>query len=233
MARRRPKSNADRPSRGERQRERILTEAIQLASAQGLEALTIGQMASALDMSKSGLFAHFGSKLKLQLATVERAQAIFVEAVRKPAEEMNGIVRVWGLCDLWLKHLDGRVFPSGYFFTGAFLEYGHRTGLLANRLQESAKQWILSIERAVRQAQDKEELKEGSVESIAFEINALLVGAYWSCLAGNEAAYSEARKAILGRLPEWTTDHIPRQVLKNVNTWRKYVRARAQRGSGK
>jgi hypothetical protein len=71
-------------------------------------------MASALDMSKSGLFAHFGSKLKLQLATVERAQAIFEQAVLQPGEKnMSGIVRLWSLCDLWLKHLEGRVFPSG------------------------------------------------------------------------------------------------------------------------
>jgi AcrR family transcriptional regulator len=232
MARRRPKTNADRQSRGERQRERILTEAIQLASVKGLEALTIGQMASALDMSKSGLFAHFGSKLKLQLATVERAEAIFEQAVLQPGEEsISGIARLWSLCDLWLKHLEGRVFPSGYFFTGAFLEYGHRSGPLARRLQELANQWMQSIDRAVRQAQDTEELRKGSAESIAFELNALLVGAYGSRLAGYEGAYSEARKAILGRLQGWASDQIPRRVLKNVNTWRRYVRARAQNGS--
>jgi hypothetical protein len=111
------------------------------------------------------------------------------------------------------------------------LEYGHRSGLLARRLQELAEQWIQSIERAVRQAQEREELQEGSAAAIAFEINALLVGSYWSLLAGYKGAYSEARKTILRRLRDWASDQIPPRALKNFNTWRRYVRARAQKGS--
>src|SRR2546426_8487529 len=82
-----PNANIDRVSRGEESRNRILNQAIKTASEQGLEALTIGRMAAKLGMSKSGLFAHFGSKRKLQLATIERAKGIFDGEVLEPAEE--------------------------------------------------------------------------------------------------------------------------------------------------
>jgi len=123
MAQKRPKSGTERISRGEDQRNRILRETIRMASEEGLQSLTIGRMAAKLGMSKSGLFAHFGSKRKLQLATIERAHEIFEKRVLTPLVERGpkGIFRIWILCDLWSKHLETRLFPSGYFFTGAFM----------------------------------------------------------------------------------------------------------------
>jgi AcrR family transcriptional regulator len=229
------KSNSDHPSRGAVQRDRILSQAIKTASAQGLEALTIGRMAAALKMSKSGLFAHFGSKEKLQLATLEQAKQIFDRQVLQPVEESTGgIERLWSLCDLWLKHLENGLFPSGYFFTGAFLEYGQRKGPLANRLQEQAKGWMKAIQRSIQQAQRRKELnKEPSAERMAFELNAMLVGAYWSHSSGNWDAYSEARFIVFGKLQDWATDKIKARALRSVNTWLKYLKARAKRTSGK
>src|SRR5436190_22874103 len=120
MAQESPASSSEPLSRGEESRNRILNQAIKMASEDGLEALTIGRMAAKLRMSKSGLFAHFGSKRKLQLATIERAKGIFDNAVLAPMEgSTNGVVQLWSLCDLWIGHLEASVFPSGYFFTGA------------------------------------------------------------------------------------------------------------------
>ena len=97
-------------------------------------------------MSKSGLFAHFGSKRKLQLATIERAKGIFDNAVLTPMEgSTNGVVRLWSLCDLWIGHLEASVFPSGYFFTGAFMEYGEHAGPLAGSLRTVIKTWLKSL----------------------------------------------------------------------------------------
>src|SRR6266851_5358758 len=133
-------ANTDRVSRGEESRNRILNQAIKTASEQGLEALTIGRMAAKLGMSKSGLFAHFGSKRKLQLATIERAKGIFDNAVLPPVEgSMNGVVQLWSLCDSWIRHLEAGLFPSGYFCTGAFMEYGERVGPLAGSLRTVIK----------------------------------------------------------------------------------------------
>ncbi|HLL74039.1 MAG TPA: helix-turn-helix domain-containing protein, partial [Pyrinomonadaceae bacterium] len=88
-----------RRARGERTRQAILEVAVDVASAEGLEGLTIGRLASALSMSKSGLFAHFGSKEELQLATVEAAREIFIREVVRPAfEAERGLRRLWNLC---------------------------------------------------------------------------------------------------------------------------------------
>ena len=234
MPRREQKSIGDRPSRHEQQRDRILNQAIKTASAQGLEALTIGRMAASMGMSKSGLFAHFGSKRNLQEATIDRAKEIFDQGVLQPVEKsVGGIGRLWSLCDLWLRHLENRVFPSGYFFTGAFLEYGERSGPLVSRLREAAKIWMEAIERSVGQAQNRKDLKAGlSGRRIAFELNAVLIGAYWAHLAGYGAAFSDARIIILGRVKNWATDKIPSRALSSVSRWSRYLRARAKRNSG-
>jgi AcrR family transcriptional regulator len=233
-----PRTALARPvrlSRGEQTRNQILAQAIRTASEQGLEALTIGRMAGKLGMSKSGLFAHFGSKLKLQLATIEQAKAIFDGDVVQPAEgSTKGIVRLWNLCDHWLRHLEGRVFPSGYFFTGAFLEYAQRPGPLASSLREVGKAWLKSLKRAVEQAQGVGELNsEPSADKIAFELNAVLVGTHWAYLAEYRQAYAEARGVVLERLQGWATDRIPAEALKSNNTLKKYLRARARESSRK
>jgi len=95
MAQKRPNSGGNGVSRGEEQRNRILNKSVRMASEEGLQALTIGRMAAELGMSKSGLFAHFGSKRKLQLATIERAEKIVENAVLAPSVERSskGIVR--------------------------------------------------------------------------------------------------------------------------------------------
>jgi AcrR family transcriptional regulator len=87
-------------AKGERTREAILGTAVHLASAEGLEGLTIGRLAAELSLSKSGLFAHFGSKADLQVATVEAARAVVIREVIRPAFEIEpGLKRLWKLCN--------------------------------------------------------------------------------------------------------------------------------------
>src|SRR6202166_5312634 len=88
-----------RRPRGLRTRRAILRKAVNIASVEGLEGLTIGRLASVLRISKSGLFAHFGSKEDLQCAVVEEAREIFVERVVRPAFEFRGLKRLHSLCD--------------------------------------------------------------------------------------------------------------------------------------
>ncbi len=200
-----------------------------------MEALTIGQMAAKLGMSKSGLFAHFGSKEKLQLATIERAHGIFESAVLAQVEEgMKGVGLLWNLCDLWLRHLERRVFPTGYFFTGAFMEYGERRGPLTGSLRAAIQTWLKSLKQSIEQAQDMEEVQtESTAGEMAFELDALLVGAYWARLAGFGNGYRTARFAILSRLRSWASDQIPPRALKSVSAWERYLRQRARAGPGK
>src|SRR6478672_5306345 len=114
---------------GERTRDAIVREAVSLATVDGLEGLSIGNLAGALDMSKSGIYAHFGSKQDLQLATVDEAGRIFEAEVIRPAlDAATGLAQLVALCDAFFDHLMNRTFPGGCFFAGAVLEMGTRPG---------------------------------------------------------------------------------------------------------
>src|SRR5271154_2501507 len=122
-----PAARARRPS-GLRTRSAILGKAVSLASIEGLEALTIGRLATKLRMSKSGLFAHFGSKEALQCSAVEAASEIFVQEVIRPCSGLRGLRRLRALCQLWFRHTELRAFPGGCFLTAASLEFDDRPG---------------------------------------------------------------------------------------------------------
>ena len=114
---------------GKHTREAIVREAVSLATLDGLEGLSIGNLAGALDMSKSGIYAHFGSKQDLQLATVDEAERIFQAEVIEPAlAAAPGLGQLVALCDAFFDHLERRTFPGGCFFAGAVLEMGTRPG---------------------------------------------------------------------------------------------------------
>src|SRR5687767_8985814 len=115
--------------KGERTRQSILERAVDLASLEGLEGLTIGRLADELKMSKSGLFAHFGSKEELQLATVEAASQRYVAEIFAPAlKEPRGYPRLLAICDSWLSYIKRGVFPGGCFFAAASFEFDSRPG---------------------------------------------------------------------------------------------------------
>src|SRR6201985_1102846 len=126
-----PKTRPPRRPRadGERTRGAILRAAASLATVDGLEGLSIGHLAAALGMSKSGLYAHFGSKQELQLATVEEAGRIFDAEVVQPAlAAPPGVAQLEALCEAFFEHLQRHTFPGGCFFSGAVLEMGTRPG---------------------------------------------------------------------------------------------------------
>ena len=127
-------SHTPRPGRrpradGERTRSAILRAAASLATVDGLEGLSIGHLAAAIGMSKSGLYAHFGSKQELQLATVQEAGRIFASEVVQPAlAAPAGLAQLAAVCEAFFEHLQRRTFPGGCFFASAALEMGTRPG---------------------------------------------------------------------------------------------------------
>lgn len=179
-----------------------------IASAEGLEGLTIGRLAAELGMSKSGLFAHFGSKEDLQVATVEAARAVFIREVIRPAfEAEHGLARLWNLCDTWLGYVESGTFRGGCFFAAAASEFDSRPGPVRDRIAEIMKEWLAALRRAVLEAQEAGELA-GDVEAtqLAFEFNALELGASWAFqLHGDRQAFARARSAILERLHRHST----------------------------
>jgi AcrR family transcriptional regulator len=199
------KGSFQRP-RGLKTRRAILRKAVNLASLEGLEGLTIGKLASTLRISKSGLFAHFGSKEDLQCAVVDEARDIFVENVVRPAFKLRGLERLRALCENWLQYGEARVFPGGCFFSAASLEFDDRPGRVRDRIVELMKKWLGNLEQAARDAQSAGEVrKEVDVRQLAFEIQALAMGANWSSrLFRDQDAFRAASVAILERIDQAT-----------------------------
>src|SRR3954471_6872310 len=118
-----------RIQRGEHSRQLILAEAVKIASLEGLEALSLGRLAAELSISKSGVFALFGSKEGLQLATIKAATKIYLDTVVDPARrEAAGLPRLVSLCWHWLRYSEDRVFPGGCFFFAVNAEFDARPG---------------------------------------------------------------------------------------------------------
>jgi AcrR family transcriptional regulator len=190
-------------TKGERTRNAILERAAALATEEGLEPLSIGRLAEATGMSKSGLFAHFGSKEELQLATVDHAASLFVAEVIAPARAApKGLARVWALCDHMVDYAERQVFPGGCFFAATSFEFNNRPGPVRDRIEANIRSWLSYLEHAVEQAQESRELVDDiSAREIAFQLDAFAQAANAQFqLFGNERVFAEARRAIRDRI---------------------------------
>jgi AcrR family transcriptional regulator len=194
--------------RGERTRQAILSHASRLASAEGLEAVSLQRLASDLGISKSGLFAHFGSKEELQLATVEEAGRVFTEEVLKPGlKTPAGIGRVWAMCNSFLSYLSRGVFPGGCFFEAALSEFDSKPGRIRDAVVDKRGYWVASLARAIREAKPAGDIQaDVDADQVAWELGSLLVGANSSFVQdGGTVGIERARRAIRDRLERIAT----------------------------
>ena len=201
-----------RTRQGEETYRTILSAAVDIASVEGLEGLSIGRLANEMNMSKSGLFAHFGSKEGLQLATVDAARNIFIEHVFKPAlTEPRGLLRLWKFCDAWLTHLEKEIFQGGCFFLAASAEFDGRPGPVRDKIAENMKDWVDALEYSVRQSQEAGQIDQAiDATQLAFELHALSIAANWSFqLYGDAQACNRARFGILSKLNSVVTPIAP------------------------
>lgn len=198
-----------RQVRGENTRRAVLRRAVDIASAEGLEGLSIGRLSTELQLSKSGVFAHFGSKEELQLATVRAAGAIFAEHIVTPALEVRpGLARLWALCDGWLNYAERRIFPGGCFFFSVAAEFDARPGRVHDAVAAAMRRWIGLLEQTVADAVQLGELREPvEASQLAFELDALgrTANAH-SVLFGDDDLYVRARAGMLARLRAVATD---------------------------
>ena len=195
--------------RGMRTRQSILVHAAKVGSAEGLEAVSLQRLADDLGISKSGLFAHFGSKEELHMATVEAAAQIFTDEVIRPAlKQPRGIGRVWALCSSWLSYVERAVFPGGCFFWAVAEEFDSRKpGPVRDSVLEKKAYWSYSLQRAVREAQVAGEIDpDVDPEQLAWELDSLLGGANSGFKGGDGArALERGRRAIRNRLTNAAT----------------------------
>jgi AcrR family transcriptional regulator len=206
MSSERTKSRGRAPrSDGIRTRRAILDEAARLATVEGLDGLSLARLAERVGMSKSGLFAHFGSKEELQLATVERATAIFDEVVVRPAADApDGLGRLRALLEGFLGHVEVAVFPGGCFFASAAAELDTRSGPVRELALGVVADWTEALEQAVRDAQGEGVLdRDVDPAQLVFELDAYLMLANAQFVAsGSKEPLERARRAIDGRLAE-------------------------------
>lgn len=193
-----------RRERGRRTRESILATAVDLASVEGLEGLTIGRLAAELGMSKSGLFAHFGSKEELQLATIAAAREIFVAEVVEPMRAVDrGMPRLQALLAAKLDYLKRGVFRGGCFFDAARLEYDSRKpGPVRDAILDEFAAWSKLVTDCVKSAQREGHIKPNAdPEQVAFELDAIGSAANMRMqMRGDEDGFARAEQAIRDRL---------------------------------
>jgi AcrR family transcriptional regulator len=208
------RTTADGPPRrvrsdGERSRAAILHEAARLATVDGLDGLSLAHLANAVGISKSGLFAHFGSKQELQLATVETASAIFDEQVIEPAAAARpGVARLRAYVERFLGHVEDGVFPGGCFFVSAVSELDSHPGPVRDGAMAFSQRWLGLLTEEVVSAQAAGELDPGAdPPQIAFELNAYMVlGNMQFVATADPSALDRVRRAVANRLAALAPD---------------------------
>ena len=193
-------------TKGEETRAAILAAAVEQASASGFESLTIGMLAEKTGMSKSGLFAHFGSKLDLQIATLDEASRLFTEGVMMPAMKApRGLKRVEAIFDGWINWPERASLPGGCPIDAATREYHHQPGPMRDAVIERQKQLGRELSKAVHMAIETGELKpDTDAGQVAFELFGMLLASYSTdLLLGTDESTRRVRVAfdrLIGQL---------------------------------
>jgi AcrR family transcriptional regulator len=203
-----PSRERRRRSDGDRSHRAILDTAAKLATVEGIEGLSLSRLADEVGMSKSGTFAHFGSKEELQLATIERANEIFDEQVLEPAHKAKGgLERLRLLADGYLRYVEADTFPGGCFFASVLSEVDMRPGPVRDELALFMSRWLGELESAVRDAQGEGSIDEDEDPAqIVFEIEAAIVLANFQYVVTQTSEPIErARRAVERRLSAAST----------------------------
>lgn len=182
-----------------RTRDAIIARSIEIASVEGLEAITIGRLASDLEMSKAGVLGGFGTKEELQRAALAAAIDVFRREVWEPSAEAEpGLARLEAICEHWLSYLERRVFPGGCFLTAASCEFDDRPGPVHDAIANALALWLKTLEQEAQRAVDEGELPQGSDAAlIAFQLNAVAMGANQALqLLGDRRALVLAHEAM-------------------------------------
>ncbi len=173
--------------------------AIDIASVEGLEGLTIGRLATDLGMSKSGLIGRFGDKETLQRAVLRAAIDRFSKHVWEPSSTTPpGRAQLTAIVDAWIDHLRDGVFPGGCFVTTASVEYDARDGALHDDVAEAVRRWLAILEHNARIAQSAGDLPaDRDPADVALELHSLASGGSVAArITGDPTALERIRRAM-------------------------------------
>ncbi|MBV8884529.1 MAG: TetR/AcrR family transcriptional regulator [Chroococcidiopsidaceae cyanobacterium CP_BM_RX_35] len=188
-----------RHSKGQISRATILLTAAKLVTIKGLNGLSLGDLAAEVGMSKSGLYAHFKDKETLELATIETAAVIFDSDVLQPAMKAKaGTERLKAVANLFLSHLERKVFPGGCFFAAVAAELDTRPGPARDRVVEMLDNWLSLLRQCILEAQELEEINpKEDVAQAVFEIEAMLLAANFLFVMRNDPIHlAQARRGV-------------------------------------
>ncbi|MEV6239609.1 TetR/AcrR family transcriptional regulator [Lentzea sp. NPDC051838] len=180
-------------------RQRILERSLAIASAEGLEGLTIGRLADEMGMSKAGLLGHFGTKEGLQLAVVDEAAAVFSREVPQRVKQLpSGMPRLKAVAEAWVSYLEREVLPGGCFFTAATTEFDGRSGRVRDALAGMNALWRRDLRIHIRRAVSDGDLPEDTdVDQLIYEIVGIMLALnHFLQLEHDHAAPARARKAL-------------------------------------
>jgi len=192
-----------RRSDGERTHAAILEAATRLASVEGLEGVTLGRLAAELGVSKSGLYAHFGSKEQLQLETIDAALEIFGREVVAPAHEApEGLLRLEALLSAYFSYLERWVFPGGCFFSSLLPEMDARAGTVHEKVVATERAWLREFTGYAEAAQRSGEIRaDVDVNVLVFELYACMeLANYHFVLFRDPVVLERGRSAVTGIL---------------------------------
>ena len=166
--------------KGQQTKAAIVDAALQLAAHVGLEGLSIGALADATGMSKSGVFAHFGSREELQISVVREYHQRFEQEVFYPAmDAARGLARLRALFDHWMRRASAEL-DSGCIYIGGAVEFDDRPGPVRDALVESVRIWLAAMRRAIVQCKEAGELRADVDEAqMLFEIHGLILALHY------------------------------------------------------
>jgi AcrR family transcriptional regulator len=197
--------------KGQATRAAILDAALGLASQIGLEGLSIGALAEVMQMSKSGVFAHFGSREELQISVVREYHARFEEEVFHPAlREARGLPRLRALFERWVKRVSVEL-DSGCIYISGAVEFDDRPGPVRDALAQMVRAWHAALERAIRLAVDQQHLKpDTDVMQMLFELHGLILALHHDArFLRLPGALDRVQRAFEHVLAHYTTDAAP------------------------
>lgn len=168
------------PKKGQQTKAAILDAALRIAAQAGLEGLSIGALADATGMSKSGVFAHFGSRDELQIAVVREYAARFeAEVFQSAMQAPRGLPRVRALFEHWMRFTSAEL-DSGCIFISGAVEFDDRQGPVRDALIEAVSEWQEAMQRAVAQARSEGHLAaQANEQQVSFEIHALILAVHY------------------------------------------------------
>jgi AcrR family transcriptional regulator len=196
-----------RRARGDATRRKVARAAAMVATTHGLDSISVGALAAATGLSKSGILTVFGTREAIQVAAVAEARRIYVEAVISPGWSATaGTGRLRALLQAWVGYLRAETFPGGCFVAATTAEYGHRAGPVAAAVRDLKREWLLLLESELRTA--------GSTDPAAdaFRIDAYLIaGNTRRELFGDDAELDRARElalAVVEGLEDGESGHV-------------------------